>query len=120
MFDSSTLKMVHKKYRNKRHSVCQGVREGGDLVEERNCWWSYVTVFVRLCTFLLEKYLCGPFPGKHEIRKNKIEQVEEGALSVSLMCASDSTLDLLEGVFVAGMFGDEALVLQPLERTFSF
>ena len=54
------------------------------------------------------------------MRKNKIEQVEEGALSVSLMCASESTLDLLVGVFVAGMFGDEALVLQPLERTFSF
>ena len=52
---------------------------------------------------LLEKYLSGSFPRKHEVRKNKIEQVEEGALSLSLMCASDSTLDLLEGVFVAGM-----------------
>ena len=89
-------------------------------MEERNCWWSYVTVFVLFCTFLVGELLVDLFPRKHEIRKNKIEQVEEGALSVSLVDASDSTLDLFEGVFVAGMVGDEALVRQPLERTFSF
>ena len=31
-------------------------------MEKRNCWWSYVTVFVRFYTFLVGKLLVGLSP----------------------------------------------------------